>query len=108
MRVELFAKDAASMASSARLLVGGLGATGLNVPQKSKAEQPLVALKALQAVLPARSFREVVPHYSMKFCYAGSPSKTLQQFEDFCLAARSMDVRQCLIVSGSGSRARKT
>ena len=104
MRVELFAKDATSLAASARQLVG-FGATGLNVPQKSKAETPLLALQALQASLPRASLCNVVPHYSLKFSGAGSAVKTLQAFEDFCTQAHTLQVRELLLVSGSGTRA---
>ena len=103
MRVELFAKDATSLAASARQLVG-FGATGLNVPQKSKAEPPLLALHALKAVLPQASMCNVVPHYSLKFSGAGSAGKSLQAFEEFCTEAHALQVRELLLVSGSGSR----
>ena len=103
MRVELFAKDLASLASHARTVVS-LGATGLNVPQKSKADVPLRSLQTLQAALPAASLHEVVPHYSLKFSYGGSRDNALSQFESFCTAAHAMSIRQCLLVSGSGSR----
>ena len=104
MRVELFAKDAASLVAHARQLVG-FGATGINVPQKSKAEPPLVALKALKTALPPASFCSVVPHYSLKFSGAGSAAKSLQQFQNFCEEAHELQVRELLLVSGSGTRA---
>jgi hypothetical protein len=56
-------------------------------------------------VLPPAAFREVVPHYSLKFSYGGSAERTLAQFESFCEAARAMHVREMLLVSGSGTRA---
>jgi hypothetical protein len=52
MRVESFAKDAATLATSARTLVG-MGATGFNVPQKSKAES-CVAQQRTSAATPTR------------------------------------------------------
>ena len=107
MRVELFAKDATSLRSAAARLVA-FGASGLNAPQKSKAESPLAALTTLRDALPASSFRECVPHYSLKFCSGGAgkagAGKTLELFEGFCTAAHEMRVRQILLVSGSGTR----
>lgn len=105
MRLELFVKDRASLCTSARQLIN-FGACGLNIPHKDKQSDPLEAVRALGTVLPPQVMREVVPHYSLKFGFGGSPAKTLAQFETFCEGMTQLESppRQVLLVSGAGSR----
>lgn len=104
MRVELFVKDTPSLIKQACALVA-CGASGLNLPQKSSSWVQTEALHALRSsALPEAAFREVCPHYSLKFNYGGSPARTLDAFEAFCREAHALNVRQILLVSGSGSR----
>ena len=107
MRVEIFAKDGTAGVLSATRSLVALGATRLNLPQKSKADAPLAVLRALQSsALPPEVLREFVPHYSLKYSYGGSPAAALASFEAFCNEAAALPVppRQLLLVSGSGSR----
>ena len=107
MRVEIFAKDTSSVLSQVRSLVGH-GARGLNLPHKTKSEQPLAVLRALQSIgLPSEVLSDVVPHYSLKNAPGGSSAEaSLAAFESFCEGAAALPVppRQLLLVSGSGSR----
>ena len=105
MRVELFAKDTTSLIATSRFLAGA-GARGLNLPNKAKDAPPMPALAALSTALTPAQLREVVPHYSLKFNSERSPASPLAKFEAFLEEAKtSHDVRQCLLVSGSGTRA---
>jgi len=109
MRAELFAKDASSLVASSRFLYA-TGARGINLPNKASATSapdlaPTAALRTLAKALTPGQMTEVCPHYSIKFNSAGANSAaTLSRFEDFCQEAARLRVRQCLLVSGSGSR----
>ena len=110
MRVEIFAKDGTGALSSASRLVA-LGAARLNLPQKSKTDEPLAVLRALQqSALPTEVLREFVPHYSLKYNYGGSPDAALASFEAFCAEAASLPVppRQLLLISGARWALRRT
>jgi deoxyribodipyrimidine photolyase len=109
MRAELFVKDTSSLITSARFLFSA-GAHGINLPNKASASSapelaPTAALRALAEALTPTQLEAVCPHYSLKFNSAGANSAaTLKNFEDFCREAARLHVRQCLLVSGSGSR----
>lgn len=109
MRAELFVKDTSSLVTSSRFLFSA-GAHGLNLPNKASASSapelaPTAALRTLAQALTPAQLEMVCPHYSLKFNSAGANSAaTLKTFEDFCQEAARLRVRQCLLVSGSGSR----
>ena len=106
MRLELFAKDTAGIVASARQLAGLSGLRGLNIPHKSKDANPIHAMQELQGILQPEYLRTVVPHYSLKNGYGGSPANCLRLFEEFYSASVQLPCppREILLVSGSGSR----
>ena len=103
MRAELFVKDTAALLAQARLLYS-FGAVGINLPNKAKQDAPLAALEAVAGVLDGEQLSQLCPHFSLKFNADRSPETTLKRFEAFCEGAAALNVRRCLLVSGSGSR----
>lgn len=106
MRAEVFAKDTPSLLSSARLLFGFGGCAGINLPNKARGDGGLQSVQALAEVLTPDELSEVCPHYSLKFNSErrGGADATLARFEQFCQGLVKLNVRRCLLVSGSGER----
>ena len=108
MRVELFAKDAASVASAARQMFD-VGATNINIPNKGRDLTPSAMVRAVRAVLTDEEMARTCCHYSLKFCQGGrgrdGQAQTLARLEAFLQEAAQLGIRETLLVSGSGKRA---
>eukprot|EP01079_Euglenida_sp_SAG-EU17-18_P012089 gene12089-2204_t len=108
-RAELFCKDAQSLIATAQAMYA-YGARGVNLPNKSPFNKdvdlaPTPALRTLAGALTADQLARYVPHYSLKFNSSGRDhAATKKRFESFLQEAAKHGVRDCLLISGSGSR----
>mmetsp|Transcript_2008 Transcript_2008/g.2860 ORF Transcript_2008/g.2860 Transcript_2008/m.2860 type:complete len:397 (+) Transcript_2008:79-1269(+) len=101
VRYELFYKSTEDLIRQTALYANQYGFHRLNLPNKRKNDP---VLHWCQAVLKENPKADVIPHWSLKNQYAGSPEKTFQRFGKFCQSVHGYGVRECLLISGGGKK----
>ena len=67
--------------------------------------QCVLVVQVLAQALTPSQLALVCPHFSLKNNYGGGADAALHRFEEFCVEAAQLQVKEVLLVSGSGSRA---